>query len=46
MNRLVLIGNGFDLAHNFMEFAKQEIDTNFKMAPIYNPDLYKNDFFI
>ena len=25
-------------------FTKQEIDTNFKTAPIYNPDLYKNDF--
>ncbi len=25
-------------------FTKQEIDTNFKMAPIYNPDMYKNDF--
>lgn len=27
-----------------LEFTKQEIDTNFKMAPIYNPDMYKNDF--
>ena len=25
-------------------FSKQEIDTNFKTAPIYNPDLYKNEF--
>lgn len=25
-------------------FTKQEIDTNFKTAPIYNPDMYKNEF--